>query len=142
MTFLRIDAIDLEKVINALSAVEEGLEDAATVAAVEEGHRLLKWTKHRVPVRTTQLQKSGRVEGPDVASGQTTVDIVYGGPAGAGENDVDVDYAVIVHEDLEAVHFFGRTAKYVENVINEELANGRTQKNMMRVLSREMGWGG
>lgn len=66
-----------------------------------------------VPVDTGELQESGHLENSGTGS-RTEVDIVY-----------DADHAVIVHEDLEAQHAAGTSAKYLEIAIRENKEQGQ-----------------
>lgn len=66
--------------------------------------------KLRTPVNTGVLRNSIHVEGPYQRGQRISCDIVAGGAA--------AEYAIIVHEDLEAHHTVGQ-AKYIESVINE-----------------------
>lgn len=66
--------------------------------------------KRRTPFLTGALRGSGIVE-PPVQSGNTlSVTIAFGGPA--------ADYAVYVHENLEAHHPVGQ-AKFLESTLLE-----------------------
>jgi hypothetical protein len=66
--------------------------------------------KKRVPVDTGTLRDSGTVDEPKWSGNNLSVDLGFGGAA--------EDYAIVVHEDLEAFHPVGQ-AKYVESVLNE-----------------------
>jgi hypothetical protein len=63
--------------------------------------------KERTPVRTGALRASGRVES---LLGQIGIRWAFGGAA--------IDYAIPVHENLEAFHRVGQ-AKYLESVLVE-----------------------
>lgn len=139
---LTVEVVNLEKVVAAFGALADQIAGAAEVAAVAEAKVEFQMTQHRVPWRFGQLSKSGRVEGIEHSSEEITVGIAYGGPAGAGRNTEDVDYALIVHEDLEARHLFGRGPKYVENVVREELESGRAAARMGAIIRERMGWQG
>lgn len=67
---------------------------------------VLNESKKIVPVDTGTLKDSGRVERPKVDSDGIEVEITYGGAAS--------DYALIVHENMNARHQDGKTAKYLE----------------------------
>lgn len=82
--------------------VERALRQQAEVELTE--------SKRRVPVDTGTLRASGQVVGPEREGRKFYVEITYGGQA--------EDYAVIVHEDLDAFHKVGQ-AKYLESVLNE-----------------------
>ncbi len=73
--------------------------------------------KRRTPVDTGALQSSGHLV-PVIQGKLCIVHIVFGGPG--------VDYALVVHEDLDAFHRVGQ-AKYVESVLMESAAFMRTR---------------
>lgn len=66
--------------------------------------------KRRTPVETGALRSTGVVAEPELSGNRVTVAMGFGGPA--------VDYAVPVHENLEAHHPRGQ-AKFLESVLNE-----------------------
>ena len=82
--------------------VEKALKTEAEVELAE--------SKRRVPVDTGTLRASGQVVGPEKEGNKFYVDISYGGQA--------EDYAVIVHEDLDAFHKVGQ-ALYLKSVLDE-----------------------
>lgn len=65
-----------------------------------------------VPVDTGTLKSSGTVVGPVDEGDTLSVTIGYGGAAG--------EYAVFVHEDLEAYHTSPTQAKFLEQAIIEQ----------------------
>ncbi len=67
-------------------------------------------SKRRVPVDTGVLRNSGQVSLPVQEGRKISVTLSYGGAA--------ADYAVPVHENLEAFHKVGQ-AKYLESVLDE-----------------------
>lgn len=67
-------------------------------------------SKRRVPVKTGVLRNSGMVSLPERDGRRISVTLSYGGAA--------QDYAVPVHENLEAFHRVGQ-AKYLESVLDE-----------------------
>jgi len=67
-------------------------------------------SKKLVPVDTGTLKNSGHVEQPKRIGDAISVELGYGGAA--------EDYAIPVHEDLEAFHRVGQ-AKYLEQPLNE-----------------------
>jgi hypothetical protein len=69
--------------------------------------------KRLVPVDTGTLRASGYVEKPRRTGNTITVELGFGGAA--------EDYAIPVHEDLEAFHRVGQ-AKYVEQPLYESAA--------------------
>jgi HK97 gp10 family phage protein len=66
--------------------------------------------KKRTPVATGTLRDSGIVDPPTWNGDTVTVTLGFGGAA--------EQYAIYVHEDLEAFHPVGQ-AKFVESVLNE-----------------------
>lgn len=69
--------------------------------------------KKRTPVQTGALRGSGHVTGPDQVGADIVVKLAFG--------NASVDYAVKVHENLEAFHRVGQ-AKFLESVILESAA--------------------
>lgn len=59
-----------------------------------------------VPVDTSNLRQSGQVLLPEIKGSAVMVEMGYGGFA--------ADYSLYVHEDLEAHHPRGGSAKYLE----------------------------
>lgn len=82
----------------------------AGAALYQEAEVEMTESKRRVPVDTGTLRASGHVQQSEMAADGVSVTMGYGGPA--------VDYALIVHEDLEAHHAVGE-AKFLENVLRE-----------------------
>ena len=82
------------------------------------GKKIFPDTQLAVPVRTGALKASGRfIPAKDDGLNMVTSSIEYGGG--------DVDYAVIVHEDLNDQHVSPTMAKFVETPLakhKEELA--------------------
>jgi hypothetical protein len=74
-------------------------------ALKEEVDAIAAEAKKQTPVATGKLRDSVRVEGPVVDGDRISAAVVAGGP--------DVDYAIQVHEDLDAKHDDG-TAKFIE----------------------------
>lgn len=140
MSELWIEVVNLDKIINGLAVLGAEVISAAAEATQKETEIEFKLTQHRVPWHTGELSRSGRTTEVDIESDELTAGIAYGGPAGVSRNVKDVDYAVIVHEDLMAVHLFGRSAKYVENVVREELESGRAAERMSATIRGRMGW--
>lgn len=129
---LTVQLVGYEQALAAVDFFGVRVAIAASTAALREAHFELPLTKAQVPVRSGQLQASGRVEQypTDFTGTVAFAAIVYGGPAGSAPGQTeDVDYALIVHEDLEAYHSHGK-AKYIEDVVNEEFGSGRAQERM------------
>lgn len=97
--------------------------EAFKAALYQEGEIEMTESKRRVPVDTGALRESGRAESVENGAG---VRLVYG--------DAAVDYAWIVHEDLDAYHDDG-TAKYLERPVLESLPHlaDRVATRMQRI---------
>lgn len=76
-------------------------------ALYKEGAVIFEESQDEVPVDTTALKTSGNLHFPQIVNGELVVDIVYGGAS--------ADYAIYVHEDLEARHKPGKKAKFLED---------------------------
>lgn len=85
--------------------VKQAMHDEAKIEMTE--------SQRRVPVLTGDLKASGKVSEPKQEGRNVFVALSYGGPDSPAQ-----DYAVVVHEDLEAFHPVGQ-AKYLESVLNE-----------------------
>lgn len=88
-----------------------------------EGEECMSASKPLVPVLHGFLRASGFVQLPVLDGPTVTVELGFGGVAGAGNqdgetNDQPVGYAVYVHEDLTAHHTVGQ-AKFLEQPFNE-----------------------
>ncbi len=91
--------------------------EAIAPAMFEEAEKIMTRSKLEfVPVDTGNLRNSGHVV-PEVTKRDVTMTLGFGGPAGIGNtgrsNDDEVGYAIVVHEDQEALHKTGE-AKYLE----------------------------
>jgi hypothetical protein len=95
-----------------LKQAAEGVRVQVKTALADEAARLLAEAQARVPVKTRALRDSGRVEMHDDGAAHLRATIVFG--------NEQVDYAVEVHENLEARHPDGGSAKFLESVLNEE----------------------
>jgi hypothetical protein len=91
-----------------LELLKKRFPDAQVRALYQEAQIEMTESKKRVPVDTGTLRSSGHVVKPVTLGTRTTVDLVYGGAA--------EEYAVIVHENLGALHEVGQ-AKYLESVL-------------------------
>lgn len=126
---VELEVANINKIAASLQFLGDDVAAVAMAAAIKEAQHELPMTRVLVPFDTGQLFLSGRVEMPDPEAGTLAAGIAYGGPAGAGLNEEDVDYALPVHEDLAAHHPHGQ-AKFVESVIQQELANGGAANRM------------
>lgn len=66
-----------------------------------------------VPVKTGALRGSGDVALPEIEGNNVLVQLGYGGPA--------IDYAVVVHENLQAYHKPPTQAKYLETPLTQAI---------------------
>ena len=86
--------------------------DAAGHALLREADAIMDASKTAyVPVLTGSLRDTGAVSDPSVEGQHVSVVLSYGGPS---SNGTDVDYAVIVHEDMAMPHPRGGQAKFLE----------------------------
>ena len=93
-----------------LQRVRERLPQRVAAAVYQEASIEMTESKQRVPVDTGTLRASGRVSEPEVTADRVKVLLSFGGAA--------EEYALIVHEDLEAFHVVGQ-AKYLSSVLDE-----------------------
>jgi hypothetical protein len=99
-----------------LRAIAAKFPDDVSKALYQEAQIEMTESKRRVPVDTGTLRASGFVMEPQRSGRNISVTMAYGGAA--------EQYAVIVHEDLEAHHPNGQ-AKYLESVIKESAPHMR-----------------
>lgn len=130
---------DINALIDSLEIVTEQTSLIAARAALHEAEYELPITRDRVPIGPTgQLRLSGRVQLVDSPEIDVlAVAIAYGGPPGAGLNDMEVDYALPVHENLTARHPIGE-AKWVERTVREEMESGGAAGRMSREITAEL----
>lgn len=86
------------------------VERAVAKALYLEANDAFNESQIEVPVDLGVLQSSGHVTLPEWAGHQVTISIVYGGAS--------ANYAVYVHEDLEARHDPPTKAKYLEDPVS------------------------
>lgn len=122
MTGLTVEVINLQKTAEALASLGPKAMAAAAEAALNEADRELGLSLQIVPFRTGALYGTGRVETPTNEAGEITAAIAYG--------DETVDYALAVHEDLEAHYSPPGEAKYLERPVREETSSGRAVERM------------
>ncbi len=97
----------LSEVSATIAALVEQDVQAGKMALREEAEVIMTTSKQTVPVDTGALRESGHVDMTDDGAR-----LAYG--------DSAVDYAIVVHEDLDAHHTSG-TAKYLERPVLEAL---------------------
>lgn len=90
--------------------IAKAFPDRVAAALYQEAQIEMTESKRRVPVDTGTLRASGFVAEPVRKGRNISVTLSYGGAA--------EDYAIPVHENLEAFHRIGQ-AKYLESVLNE-----------------------
>lgn len=88
----------VERVKEALDRAGKAGNRALARGLFQEGEKIMSEAKEEVPVDTGVLRASGHVEKPKRSKGTVVVEVGFGGPAGAGENDEDVGYALVMHE--------------------------------------------
>jgi len=103
--------------VRKLKEFEERVKDrvgqwhkGTAMAMMSVGEEWMTEAKKRTPVDTGALRASGHVQGPEEIGDTMIVKLVFGGPS--------ADYAMDVHENLDAYHRVGQ-AKYLESVILE-----------------------
>jgi len=102
--------VGAEAIAAKLRQLVARLPEEAANALFEEAQIEMTEAKQRTPVDTGALRASGRVHPPKIVGHDISVALTFGGPA--------VDYAIVVHEDLDAVHPVGQ-AKFLELTLNE-----------------------
>lgn len=103
--------LDIAKVRARLERLAARMPTEAARALYAEAEVEMTEAKKRTPVDTGALRSSGHVDPPQTTfSGDVSVTLGFGGPA--------VNYALKVHEDLEAYHRVGQS-KYLESTLME-----------------------
>lgn len=102
-----------------------------SIALYQEAEKIMSKSKKQVPVDTGALRGTGHVQLPQKLGNNIQVKLGYGGPA--------AEYAVYVHENLNARHKVGK-AKYLEDPALEHARNmgDRLQAKVERALERLM----
>lgn len=100
----------LDDALKNLAALGEALPNAVGQAMRAEAEIEMTEAKKRTPWLTGALRASGHVTGPTRVGKNIEVKMIFGGAA--------VDYALEVHENLEAFHPHGQ-AKFLESVLME-----------------------
>lgn len=116
-----------------LARMFEKATDSGTIRDLEQAvhgtaNTVLNESKKIVPVDKGTLKDSGRVERPKVDGDGVEVEIGYGGAAS--------DYALIVHENMNARHADGKSAKYLE--IPVKAAETTFVKDVLRRYARNL----
>jgi hypothetical protein len=99
--------------VAALQAKFDGMANDVLETAQKAGELILETALPMTPEKSGALRESGRVE---VEPGKTIkVHVIFG-------NDESIDYAAIIHEDLENKKNFttpGTGPKYLENAVDQ-----------------------
>jgi hypothetical protein len=101
---------DSSKVKAALTNIARKAPEQVADALYAEAQIEMTEAKRRTPVDTGELRASGYVADPEIRGRRISVEMGFGGAAS--------EYAVHVHEDLEALHPVGQ-AKYLESTVLE-----------------------
>ena len=108
MDEVRIEIVGLDKLHKVLTkeAIDVAMK-GMTAGVYAEANDIFNESQAQVPVATGTLRSSGEVSPPAVSAHQVSVEIGYGGAA--------ADYALPVHEKIEAYHAPPTKAKYLED---------------------------
>lgn len=97
----------VDKVLDNLRKQQREMPQRVERALYTEAQIDMTESKRRVPVDTGVLRATGAVQKPERSGRRISVRLTYG-----------TEYAVFVHEDLDAFHKIGQ-AKFLESVLNE-----------------------
>src|SRR6266550_1314015 len=122
MSDLTVHFKNLGAAISSLQKLDAGVDQAFAAELYASAEEVMTRAKELTPVDTGNLRASGHVQQPKVEAGIVTLELGFGGPAGAGNvgdsNSQEVGYALYVHEDLNVNHPVGQ-AKYLETPLME-----------------------
>ena len=119
--------IGLDKALAKLDKLPGRIERIIKSELFKEGEGIMAMSKEAfVPVDQGPLRASGHVDDPVVKGDEVTVTLGYGNSA--------VEYAVYVHEDLNAFHPTGE-AKYLETPF--KMAVPGIKRRMTKALIKE-----
>lgn len=96
-----------DQMIAKIRKIADKFPDRVGAALYREAQIEMTEAKRRTPVDTGRLRASGQVGEPERSGRRLSVELSFG-----------TDYAVYVHENLEAFHKVGQ-AKFLESVLNE-----------------------
>ena len=122
---------NLDKAVAKLSKLKGRVERIVKSELYKEAEGIMTLSKDAfVPVDQGPLRASGQVDQPVVNAGVVDVTLGYGNSA--------VEYAKIVHEDLNAFHPGGGQAKYLEIPFKMEQpgVKGRLAKKLINEAKR------
>lgn len=106
--------MDFDRLQRLLTQGGRGAVQAMGQAILAEAALALLESKELVPVDTSALKQSGNLKPLSVQGNAVEVVIGYGGVA--------APYAVEVHENLEARHKPGKSAKFLEIPVKRRMA--------------------
>lgn len=123
--------IDLSQLKRELPKLQQEMDRVVQQSMDEVIQRVYNESQNLVPVKTGALKRSGRIVKRPINSHENPYAYVEYG-------DGTVDYAVVVHEDLEAHHAEGTQAKYVEVPLarNEYLLGTLIKERLSVLLAR------
>jgi hypothetical protein len=98
------------EMIEKLRQIAAKFPDRVAAALYQEAQIEMTEAKRRTPVDTGTLRASGQVAQPARSGRNISVTLSFGGAA--------ADYAIYVHENLEAHHRVGQ-AKFLESTLDE-----------------------
>lgn len=105
----------VNEMLAKIKGIANSFPDRVGAALYQEAQVEMTEAKRRCPVDTGKLRASGQVSKPEREGRRISVTLSFGGAA--------ADYAIYVHENLEANHasppFGGGQAKFLESVLNE-----------------------
>lgn len=123
----------VQRIQQSFKAMPEALRAVLGQELFWEAQEAYLKSQELVPVDTGTLKSSGTVVGPVDEGDTLSVTIGYGGAAG--------EYAVYVHEDLEASHLAPTQAKFLEAAIIEQsrLMGRRISEVVRNTLGKMVG---
>jgi hypothetical protein len=117
-----------ERILRYFQHIGNALPRELGAALYQEAEKVMTVSKAQyVPVDSGALRASGEVLPPEISPGHVSVTLAFGNSS--------VNYALIVHENLEARHPVG-SAKYLEIPLLE--AAPRIPGNLAAYLDRQL----
>lgn len=108
-----VDVSGVQRIQQKFKSLPEELRSVMGQALFWEAMDAFLISQDLVPVDTGTLKSSGAVIGPVDEGATISTTIGYGGAAS--------EYAVIVHEDLEAYHAEPTQAKFLEDAVTQQM---------------------
>lgn len=130
---LKFALVDTDGIRRKIASLQRELPNEVGRAIRVEAEIEATECKRRTPVDTGALRSTIHVEGPTTeVGGSISCTIVAGGPA--------ADYAIHVHENLEAYHPVGQ-AKFIEEPLRESapFLLGRIAKRLRDAILSKVG---